>query len=30
MELLHMKTYDPLLYLHLDFLDFLNIKLGGG
>ena len=30
MELLHMKTSDPLLYPHLDFLDFLNIKLGGG
>ena len=29
MELLHMKTSDPLLYPHLDFLDFLNIKLGG-
>ena len=28
--LLHMKTSDPLLYPHLDFLDFLNIKLGGG
>ena len=30
MELLYMKTSDPLLYAHLDFLDFLNIKLGGG
>ena len=30
MELLYMKTSDPLLYPHLDFLDFLNIKLGGG
>ena len=30
MELLHMKTSDLLLYPHLDFLQFLNIKLGGG
>ena len=30
MELLHMKTSDPLLYPHLDFLYCLNIKLGGG
>ena len=30
MELLHMKISDPLLDPHLDFLDFLNIKLGGG
>ena len=31
MELLHMKITDPLLEPDLDFfLDFLNIKLGGG
>ena len=30
MELLHMKISDLLLDPHLDFLDFLNIKLGGG
>ena len=29
MELLHMKRSDPLLYPHLGFLDFPNIKLGG-
>ena len=30
MELLHMKISDLLLDTHLDFFDFLNIKLGGG
>ena len=30
MELLHMKISDLLLDPDWDFLDFLNIKLGGG
>ena len=30
MELLHMKIFDLLFEPDLDFLDFLNIKLGGG
>ena len=30
MALLHMKIYDPLLEPDLDFLNFINIQLGGG
>ena len=30
MALLHMKIYDPLLEPDLDFLNFINVQLGGG